>query len=603
MESTELRDQYLSFFGSKQHAVISSASLIPDNDPSVLFTTSGMHPLVPYLLGEQHPEGNRLTGVQKCVRTQDIDEVGNNRHHTFFEMLGNWSLGDYFKKEAITWSLEFLTSREWLGLDKDRLAVSVFAGDEDAPFDEESYDTWLSLGIPKERIARLPKKNNWWGMQTGPCGPDTEIFYWTGNSDKIPKSFNDDHPSWVEIWNNVFMQFNRREDGDLTPLPRQNVDTGMGLERILTVINGFDDDYKTDVFANLIRTIEELSSQRYGASDEVKKSMRVIADHVRAATMIMSDDRRFKPGNVEHGYVIRRLIRRAIRHGRLLGIKSNFCTSVSNTVVDGLKAVYPELSRNKDAVLSELGKEEDLFRKTLEKGIREFEKLLREIQESPRETVGRANVIPGERAFKLYETYGFPLEMIQELAAENCLTVDEEGFKQALEAHQKKSRLGAEQKFRGGLADNSEMVTKLHTATHLLHQALRTVLGSRVQQKGSNISSERLRFDFTHDEKITAKQITQVQNLVNEQIQKALSVTCEEMSVEEAKKSGALGFFEHKYGEKVKVYTVGGDPADYFSKEICGGPHVSSTKNLGTFRIVKEEASSAGVRRIKAILE
>lgn len=593
MESRELRNQYLKFFESKGHRAISSSSLMPENDPSVLFTTSGMHPLVPYLSGESHPEGKRLTDVQKCVRTQDIEEVGDNCHHTFFEMLGNWSLGDYFKKESIQWSLEFLTSAEWLALDKNRFAVSVFEGDEDVPLDKESYDTWSQLGISPKKIAKLPKKNNWWGMQSGPCGPDTEIFYWTGDPNSIPEHFDPNNPQWVEIWNNVFMQLSRRKDGTLEPLSQKNVDTGMGLERILTALNGLNDNYKTDLFTPIIKEIEELSSKKYEESDQTRKSMRIIADHIRAATMIMSDDRHLRPGNVEHGYVVRRLIRRAIRHARIIGIPGDFCAEISRKVMDVLGDTYPETGRNKDFVLVELEKEEKLFSKTLEKGIKEFDKFFGNTQGA---------IIPGEQAFRFYETYGFPIEMIQELAKEKGLMVDNEGFERALEEHQNLSRLNSEQKFRGGLADNSETVTKLHTATHMLHAALRKVLGNHVEQKGSNITSERLRFDFTHPEKMTAEQIQQVQDLVNEQIQGALPTICEEMTAAEAKKVGAIGLFEEKYGEKVKVYTIGQNTKDYFSKEICGGPHVANTKDVGAFKITKEESSSAGVRRIKAVV-
>jgi alanyl-tRNA synthetase len=605
MHAQELRQKYLDFFTSKGHTIISSASLIPENDPTVLFTTAGMHPLVPYLLGEKHAGGKRLADVQKCIRTDDIDEVGDNTHHTFFEMLGNWSLGDYFKKEAIAWSYEFLTSKEWLGLDKERIAVSVFAGDQDAPFDQEAYELWKSLGIPEQRIAKLPKKNNWWGPagQTGPCGPDTEMFYWVGDPNETPASFNDDHPNWIEIWNDVFMQYNKQADGTYQPLQQQNVDTGMGLERTLSILNGVDDNYKTELFWPIIEKIQEISQKQYNTSDEIKKSMRIIADHIRAATMIMADDRHLKPSNVEHGYIIRRLIRRAIRHGKLLGINDYFCSKIAIIVIDIFKDVYPETARNKDFVLAELEKEEELFERTLHQGLREFEKLVAGFQIAYEKTGKQITEISGKQAFKLYDTYGFPLEMTKELAMEKGLKIDEEGFHNAFSEHQALSRAGAEQKFKGGLADHGEQTTKLHTATHLLHQALRTVLGNHVQQKGSNITEERLRFDFSHPEKMTTEQLQQVESIVNEQIQKELPVFVEEMTVEEAKKSGALGFFEHKYGEKVKVYTVGKSTTDYFSKEICGGPHVKNTKELHHFKILKEEASSAGVRRIKAIVD
>lgn len=600
MVTKELRQMYLKFFESKGHTIISSASLIPENDPSVLFTTAGMHPLVPYLLGEKHPGGKRLADCQKCIRTQDIDEVGDNRHQTFFEMMGNWSLGDYFKKEAIEWSYEFLTSKEWLGLDKNRIAVSVFMGDDDAPFDEVAYTTWKNLGVSEKRIAKLPKKNNWWGMQTGPCGPDTEMFYWIGDMKEIPEHFNDDHEDWVEIWNDVFMQFNKDKEGVLTPLAHPNVDTGLGLERVVMALNGFTDVYRIDTFSSLIETIESMTGKKYGSDTEETKAMRIIADHIRTSTMIMSDSRHIKPSNVEHGYIVRRLIRRAVRYGKVLGIENNFCSKIAETVSSIFGDIYPETIQNKKFVLEELEKEENQFRTTLEKGLREFEKLLSGFQIAFERTGNKISSISGKQAFKLYDTYGFPLEITQELAKEKGLTVDEEEFKKSFEEHQEKSRAGAEQKFKGGLADHSEMTTKLHTATHLLHQALRTVLGTHVGQKGSNITGERLRFDFSHPEKMTPEQVQKVENMVNEQIQKELPVHVQELTVEEAKNSGALGFFEHKYGEKVKVYTVGKSIEDFYSKEICGGPHVTNIKELGHFKILKEEACSSGIRRIKA---
>jgi alanyl-tRNA synthetase len=540
--------------------------------------------------------------VQKCIRTDDIDEVGDTTHHTFFEMLGNWSLGDYFKEEAIKWSYEFLTSPDWLGLDPARLAVSVFIGNDASPFDQESFDIWKSLGIPEKRIARL--SGNWWGLATGgPCGPCSEMFYWKDNNSPAPESFNDDHPNWVEIWNDVFMQFNKQPDGKLVPLAKTNVDTGMGLERTLAVLNGMDDNYLSDLFMPIIHSVEKISGKKYGESPAVTHSIRVITDHIRAATVIMSDDRNFRPSNVEQGYIIRRLLRRAIRHGRQLGIQTNFCSQVSRTVTEILGPVYAEVARNQNLVHTEIEQEENTFRKTLEMGMREFEKLLDGFNRAFEHTGQKITNISGKQAFKLYDTYGFPIEMTKELATEKGLTVNVEEFNQAYEEHQNKSREASQQKFKGGLADNSRETTKLHTATHLLHQALRTVLGPEVGQKGSNITAERLRFDFSWPDKMTAEQVKKVEDLVNEQIALKLPVNCQELTVEEAKKSGALGFFEHKYGEKVKVYTVGQSTTDFYSKEICGGPHVSNTEELGHFKILKEEASSAGIRRIKAIVE
>ena len=589
MTSIEIREKFLNFFKAKGHTVIPSASLIPENDPSVLFTTAGMHPLVPFLLGEKHPGGQRLVNVQKCIRTGDIDEVGDSFHHTFFEMLGNWSLGDYFKKEAIEWSYEFLTSSEWLGLDKNRLAISVFAGDEDAPLDQEAYDAWVDSGIPKERIAKLPKKNNWWGMETGPCGPDSEMFYWVGpsaSSGQVPEKFDDSDSLWVEIWNDVFMQFNKGNDNKLTPLAKPNVDTGMGLERTLAVVNGLDDNYRTELFWPIIQKIEELSGKKYGESEIVTRSMRIIADHLRAAVFIIGDERGIAPSNVGQGYVLRRLLRRAIRHGNLLGIKENFTTKLASVVIDNFELVYTEFNASWKRVVSELEKEEEKFRKTLEQGLREFSKL---------------KAVTGKDAFNLYQTYGFPIEMSQELAKESDLVVNEEEFKNEFQKHQDLSRTASAGMFKGGLADASTETVRLHTAAHLMLEALRRVLGDHIQQKGSNITAERLRFDFSHGEKVTPEQIAEVEKIVNEQIQKKLPVHFEELPLEEARAVGATGVFEHKYGDKVKVYFIGNSD-NYYSKEICGGPHVSNTNELGQFKIIKEESVSAGVRRIKAVV-
>jgi len=604
MTSHELRQKYLDFFKAKGHAVISSSSLIPENDPSVLFTTAGMHPLVPYLLGANHPAGARLTDAQKCIRTGDIDEVGDTTHHTFFEMMGNWSLGDYFKTESIAYSWEFLTSPEWLNLDKSRLAVSVFAGDEDAPFDSESYKIWVKIfqknNLPVERIAKLPKKNNWWGPAgvTGPCGPDTEIFYWVTAAEKTPGSFNDDNDLWVEIWNNVFMQYNKDAAGRFEPLKQQNVDTGLGLERVLAVMNGLADNYQTDLFVNLIKKIEELSGHKYGETAEITRVMRIIADHLKAATFIISDNKGITPSNTDQGYVVRRLIRRAIRYGKQLEIRAPlWAKEVAQVVINDYQDVYRELESNRQFALDSLDKEEEKFNSTLEKGLLEFNKLSHD-------------GISGEEAFKLYQSYGFPLEITEELAKEKGVSVDRPGFEVELKKHQDLSRTAAAGKFKGGLADASEETTKLHTAAHLLLASLRKVLGDHVVQKGSNITPERLRLDFSHPEKMTPEQIGQVKDLVNGAIASNFSVVCDELSLAEAKQRGAMGVFDSKYGERVKVYTVSKlsengqiDYQDAFSQEICGGPHVAATGGLGHFKILKEEASSAGVRRIKAVLE
>lgn len=613
--SKELRKKYLEYFASKNHAVISSASLIPDNDPTALFTMAGMHPLVPYLIGEEHPAGKRLVNVQKCVRMQDIDEVGDNRHQTFFEMMGNWSLGDYFKKDAITWSYEFLTSPEWLGLDKRKLAVTVFIGDETVPKDDESASIWLSLGMPAERIGYLPRSNNWWGPvgATGPCGPDTEMFYWSGKTEFPPDGSNpaNDEDNWLEIWNDVFMQYNKKEDGTYEPLKQQNVDTGMGLERTLVALNGLADVFQIDSFWPIIQKIQEITGHEYIESESVTKSMRIIADHLRTAVMIMGDDHGIGPSNVDQGYIVRRLIRRAVRHGRTLGLTENFCSSIAEEIIKWFKDVYPEVEKNREFVLKELVAEESKFRNTIESGLKEFEKLLNGYRIAFEKTKVRQTEISGKQAFRLFETNGFPLEITMELARENGLTVNVPEFEAAYKAHQDMSRAGAEQKFKGGLADTGEIATKYHTATHLLHAALREVLGSHVGQKGSNITAERLRFDFSHGEKMTDEQKQQVEDLVNYAIAADYPVSFSEMSVDEAKANGAIGLFEDRYGAKVKVYSVGATTGPVkaennsaaFSREICGGPHVEHTGGMGKFRIVKEEAVSQGVRRIKAVLE
>ncbi|MEI6280419.1 MAG: alanine--tRNA ligase [bacterium] len=579
MQSDEIRSKFLKFFEDKGHKIIPSSSLVPENDPSVLFTTAGMHPLVPYLLGEKHPLGKRLVDVQKCIRTGDIDEVGDYSHHTFFEMLGNWSLGDYFKKEVIEWSYEFLTSPEWLGLDKNRIAVSVFKGDEDAPFDNEAFEIWEKLGINKNKIARLPKKNNWWGPagETGPCGPDTEMFYWVGDINKIPESFNDDNPLWLEIWNDVFMQYDKTKEGKFKELFQKNVDTGMGLERTLAVVNGLDDNYRTELFWPIIQKIEKLSGKKY---ENELKAMRIIADHLKAGAFILGDERGISPSNTGQGYVLRRLIRRAIRYGKQLGIKS-FTRDIAEVVIEIYQNIYPELLKNKDIILNNLLQEEEKFEQTLERGLKEFEK--------------------GVDSFILATTYGFPIELTLELAKEKGVKIDLDDFNKKMAEHQKLSQTSSAGMFKGGLADAGEETKKLHTATHLLNAALRQVLGNHVVQKGSNITAERLRFDFTHPQKMTEEEKKKVEEIVNDKIAEKLPVSFLEISKTEAEKI-ALHSFNEKYGDIVKVYFVGNEESGYFSREFCGGPHVNNTGELGVFKIQKEEAVAQGIRRIKAVL-
>ena len=588
MNANELRNKYINFFKKKNHTEINTSSLIPENDPSVLFTTAGMHPLVPYLLGEKHPAGKRLTDVQKCLRTGDIDEVGDTSHLTFFEMLGNWSLGDYFKDESVRMSFEFLT--EELGIPKEKLSVTCFEGDEKVPKDEETAKIWESLGIPKERIYFYGRGENWWGPagETGPCGPDTEIFYDTGKekcSEHCGPSCN--CGKYLEIWNNVFMGYNKDNEGNYTELQQKNVDTGLGLERVLAIMNGKTSVYDTELFDGIIKKIEEVSGKKY--DETTAREFRIIADHMRSATFVLGDDKAVTPSNVDQGYVLRRLIRRTSRQLRKLGVEGSKMGEISETIIDQYQDVYPELSRNREFILSELEKEEQTFNKTLDKGLKAAEKIFEIIKDEP--------TLSGGLAFKLYDTFGFPIELTQELAAEKGKNVDVEEFNKKFKEHQEKSRQGAAQKFKGGLADHSEETTKLHTATHLLNAALRRVLGDTVFQKGSNINPERLRFDFSFDRKMTPEELDEVTKLVNEAIRLKLPVTTEEMTVEEAKKIGAIGVFDDKYDEKVKVYSIGD-----FSKEICGGPHVSNTSELGEFEILKEQSSSAGVRRIKARL-
>ena len=612
MLAKEIRQKYIDFFVKKyEHKQIDSASLIPENDPTVLFTTAGMHPLVPYLLGENHPAGKRLVNAQKCVRTDDIDEVGDTTHLTFFEMMGNWSLGDYFKTEAIKMSYEFLTlpiEEGGLGLDPSRIAVSCFEGDDDAPRDEEAAKAWEALGFKRreggdglkgELIYFYGKKENWWGPagQTGPCGPDTEIFYIV-DKEKCPKcdemgvACSCGKP--VEIWNNVFMQYNKNEDGSFEPLTEQNVDTGLGLERMTAIMQGKNTAFETELFAS---AIEEILSLARNGNDVEKnenrtESVRILADHMRAAVFIIGDRSGVTPSNTDQGYVLRRLIRRAIRHAKKLGIETQFTTKIAKIYINFYKDVYPELEQFKEKILTALQKEEEQFMRTLDQGEKEFAKIL------PHLVKNNQKILSGRLAFKLYDTYGFPIEMTVELAKENELEVDMNGYKKAFDKHQELSRVGAEKKFKGGLADNSEATTAFHTATHMLHEALRRVLGNHVEQRGSNITAERLRFDFSHPEKMTPEQIKKVEDMINNEIAKKHEITMEEMSVDEAKAKGAQGLFESKYGAKVKVYSVGD-----FSTEICGGPHIKNTSELGKFKIKKEQSSSSGVRRIKAILE
>ncbi len=588
LDSKELRNKYLNFFASKGHTVIPSASLIPENDPTVLFTTAGMHPLVPYLLGQKHPGGKRLTDVQKCVRTGDIDEVGDDTHCTFFEMLGNWSLGDYFNYESIGYSYEFLT--EVLGISPSRLAVSVFAGDEDCPRDVKSADRWEELGIPKERIFYLPKKNNWWiAGTTGPCGPDTEIFIVTDKEPCSPEcSPACDCGRYVEIWNNVFMQYYKHSDGTYTPLEQKNVDTGMGLERTLAMLNGYKSVYETDV----LRPVVEFVTASCGKTPEGEtlKAIRIIADHIRTATFMLGDEFGIVPSNVDRGYILRRLIRRAVRYARLIELAPAALTECAAKYVDIYAEAYPELRTNREKIMTELDKEIGKFDVTLQQGLKEFDKLLKYIQDKR---------MSGKAAFRLYDTYGFPIEMTLELARDNGITVDLEGYERAYNEHQQKSKAGAEQKFKGGLADSSEATTNLHTATHILLAALRKVTGDEtVMQKGSNITPERLRVDFNFPRPLTPEEIKAVEAEVNGVIEAGIDVVSEEMSVEAARAAGAIGVFGDRYGETVKVYTIG----DY-SKEICGGPHAKNTRELGKFVITKEQSSSAGVRRIKAELK
>jgi alanyl-tRNA synthetase len=604
MTASELRSKFIAFFKSKGHAQIEGKSLLPDNDPTVLFTTAGMHPLVPYLLGQDHPAGNRLVNYQKCIRTGDIDAVGDFSHLTFFEMLGNWSLGDYFKEGAIEMSLEFLTSKEWLGIPIETLGVTVFAGDENAPRDNESAVVWRRLGIPPERISYRPKEDNWWGPAgtTGPCGPDSEMFIDMGKDPCGP----DCAPGcgcgkWLEIWNDVFMQYNKDADGNYIPLARKCVDTGMGIERTVTILNGQKTVYDTEIFAPIIAAVEKASGYRYGTDESgLDKSVRIICDHVRSSVFVLGDPRAVTPSNVGAGYVLRRLLRRAVRHGRKLAASSatgqdeaaGFSLApVASTVIECFKGAYPELELNRRSIIEEIEKEERKFLETLQKGEKEFQKLLPNLLRDPKK------VMSGRLAFKLYDTYGFPIELTEELAGENGLAVNRDEFNAAFAKHQETSRAGSEQIFKGGLADHSAVTTNYHTATHLLHKALRIVLGDHVAQKGSNITTERMRFDFSHPQPMTPEELVRVEAMVNEQIGRDLPITMEVMELEAAKAGGAIALFGEKYEAQVKVYAIGD-----FSKEVCGGPHAERTGALGTFKIQKEQSSSQGVRRIRAVL-
>ena len=596
MTADQLRDLYLKFFASKGHAVISSASLIPENDPTVLFTTAGMHPLVPYLVGEPHPSGQRLCNCQKCVRTGDIEEVGDPSHLTFFEMLGNWSLGDYFKEEAISWSYEFLTSPDYLGFDPTRLYVTIFEGNDLVPRDDESRAIWNRMGIPDERIFALPIKDNWWGPagQTGPCGPDTEMFIDTGKAacgDACQPGCSCGR--FFEVWNDVFMQYDKQADGTYAKLKQANVDTGMGVERTVAMLQGKSTVFETELFAPILAAIEAGCEKRFEDDDpEAQHAFRVIADHVRSSVFILGDDRGVRPGNLGQGYVLRRLIRRAVRYAKQLGMGEGFTAPIAESVITNYSHVYPELERNRSHILTELSEEEQRFAKTLTRGMAELEKVLEKLTAHNQTTLG------GRVAFKLYDTCGFPLEFTEEICSERGLTVDRAGFDKAFEKHKAISKQGADKAFKGGLADASEQTTRLHSATHLLHKALQMVLGDHVKQRGSNITADRLRFDFSHPEKMTPEQIAEVETLVNDAIVKDFPVTMEPMTIEQAREQGAMALFDAKYGEQVKVYSMGD-----FSMEVCGGPHVKRTGELGHFRIKKEGSSSAGVRRIRAVLE
>ncbi len=596
MKAFDLREKYLRFFEKHGHARIRGASLIPENDPTVLFTTAGMHPLVPYIMGEAHPAGKRLVNCQRCMRTGDIESVGDHSHLTFFEMLGNWSLGDYFKEEAIRMSFEFLTDGEYLGIPVERLSVSVYEGDEAIPADEESARLWEDLGIPRSRIHFLDRSNNWWGPpgQTGPCGPDTEMFFDTAPQRAASSTLEEGRH--LEIWNDVFMQYRKTAEGRYEKLERRCVDTGMGLERTAAILQGKASVFETELFAPVFAALESVQEHRYCLVEtaecaETNRALRIVSDHVRTAVFLLGDEKAITPSNVGQGYILRRLIRRAMRFGRQLGAAAEFLCAPAEAIIDVYSSVYPLLKKTRDFILKELSVEEERFANTLRRGEKEFEKI------SQRLKAAGAREIAGEDAFHLYDTYGFPREMTDELAREQGLSVDDAGFDKAFAVHQETSRDDSNQTFKGGLADHGMETTKLHTATHLLHEALRRVLGTHVSQKGSNITKDRLRFDFSHPQKMTSEEVARVEELVNEQIRLAVPVELETMSLDEARGKGALAFFGEKYDEVVSVYSMG-----TFSKEVCGGPHVQNTQELGAFKIVKEQSSSQGVRRIKAVL-
>ena len=588
MNARQLKDTFINFFVSKGHIEIPSASIVPENDPTTLFISAGIQPLVPFFLGKKHPCGTRLVNVQKCIRTGDIDEVGDAVHHTFFEMLGNWSLGDYFKEEMIPWSFEFLTKN--LNIFLNKLAVSVFAGDKDAPKDEETAKLWQKQGIPLSKIAFLPKENNWWGPPgiTGPCGADTEMFYWTG-PDPIPEVFDSKDNRWVEIWNDVLIQYFKNGQGKYEKLIQNNIDTGMGVERTIAVLSGLSNNYMTDIWQPIIKKIEEISIKKYS---ENLVPMRIIADHLRAAVFIIADG--VEPSNKEAGYVLRRLIRRSIRQGKLIGIENNFLKIIAGAVLDNQNnyaGVYPELDINRNKILEVLDNEEIKFRRTLNKGLNEITKL-----------IDRQKSVSGKEAFGLYQSFGFPVEMIEEELKKNNLSLDLAEFNRLKDEHQKQSQTLSAGKFKSGLADHSEIITKYHTATHLLHATLRKVLGDHVEQSGSNITVERLRFDFSHPERVSEDQLREIEKIINQQIKLKLPVTFQSMKFVDAQKSGALAFFGAKYPEIVTVYTVG-NPKNFFSREVCTGPHVDNTGKLGIFEIQKEESAGSGKRRIYAILK
>jgi alanyl-tRNA synthetase len=602
MTSKKLTQKFLQFFNEHNHEIIDSYSIVSPDD-SALFTTAGMQPLVPYLMGKDHPKGDRLADVQKCLRTGDLDEIGDDTHHTFFQMLGNWSLGDYFKREAIEMSYEFLTSEEWLNLDQEKLAISVYAGDDKIPEDSEAAEIWKQQGISDERIAFVGEDNFWSAGEVGPCGPSTEMFYWSGGGE-APEEFDPENETWVEIWNDVFMAYNRKEDGSIEELDQKNVDTGMGLERVVAKLNDKQSAYETDMFMPIISRLEELSGKEYKQSQEVTESMRIIADHIRASVFVLSDEEKITPSNKEHGYVLRRLLRRSMNHGKQLGIEESFLNDLAEIVIDIYGETYNELKEKKQRVFNEIEKEEEKFSKALDRGYKKFAEVVSD--------KSQGEEITGQEAFDLYQSFGFPLSMTKEMAEKEGYKVDEEGFEEAKQEHKEKSRQGSDKKFKGGLADQSDMSVKYHTATHLLHAALREVLGDHAKQEGSHINSDRLRFDFAHDSAMTDEEIEEVEDLVNTAIENNYEVNIEQMPAEEGRKKGAIGLFPEKYKDNATVYSIGdtdadwkADPdADCFSREFCGGPHVDRTGELnGKFNIIKEKSNGAGIRRVKAILE